>query len=127
MLRAVFPGWSNPLALVALLGLRVALNGYLTVTVASTVGFRAAHTAVVGTLTVVSGVLTVLLLRGSGLGVDASYAEVFLQIALISVAASVVVTHPSSPRRTVTVAVLLGALGLAVVMIPIYGEAFVAP
>lgn len=94
LFRAVFPGWSNPLALVALVGSRFALTASLTVTAGRTVGVRAVHTVAVDTLAVVSAVPTVLLLRGSGLGIHASYAEFLIQIALVGIAGYVVSTRP---------------------------------
>lgn len=127
MLESLFPNWSNPLQLTALVGMRIILNVYLTITVAKAVGLRTIHTAVMGAITLVSAVLTILLLRQSGLGINASYVEFLLQVVLIAIAGYVVYSHPSSTRRIVTTIVLIGAVVLLVVMIPLYGEAFVAP
>ena len=107
--------------------MRFIFNVYLTIMVAKAVGFRTLHTAVMGAITVVSAALTILLLRQSGLAISASYAELLLQVVLIAIAGYVVYAHPSSTRRIVTAIVFLGAVVLLVVMIPIYGEAFVAP
>lgn len=123
----LFPNWSNPLHLTVLVGMRIIFNGYLTMMVAKAVGLRTLHTAVMGTVTLLSAVSTILLLRQSGLGLNASYVEFLLQVMLIAIAGYVVYSYPSSTRRIVTAIVFIGAAVLLMVMIPIYGEAFVAP
>lgn len=127
MFEWLFPNWSNTITLTVLVGLRIVFNGYLTVIVARAVGLRTLHTAGMGAATVLSAVLTLLLLRQSGLGVNWSYVEMFLQVVLIALAGYVAYSHPSSTRRIVTAIVLLGAIVLLLIMIPIYGERFVAP
>jgi len=127
MLESLFPNWSNPLQLAVLVGMRIIFNVYLSITVAKAVGLRTIYTAVMGALTLVSAVLTILLLRQSGLGINVSYVEFVLQAVLIAIAGYVVYSHPSSTRQIVAALVLIGAVVLLVVMIPLYGEAFVAP
>jgi len=127
MLESLFPGWSNPIQLTVLVGMRFIFNVYLTIMMAKAVGSRTLHTAVMGAITVVSAALTILLLRQSGLGISASYVEFLLQVVLIAIAGYVVYTYPSGTRRIVTAVVFLGTVVLLAVMIPIYGEAFVAP
>ena len=127
MLESLFPGWSNPIQLTVLVGMRFIFNVYLTIMMAKAVGSRTLHTAVMGAITVVSAALTILLLRQSGLGISASYVEFLLQVVLIAIAGYVVYTYPSGTRRIVTAVVFLGTVVLLIVMIPIYGEAFVAP
>jgi len=107
--------------------MRFIFNVYLTIMMAKAVGSRTLHTAVMGAITVVSAALTILLLRQSGLGISASYAEFLLQVVVIAIAGYVVYTYPSSTRRIVTAVVFLGTVVLLIIMIPIYGEAFVAP
>lgn len=123
----LFPNWSHPFTVTALVGARLLLNVYLTVMVAKTVGSRTAYTAVMGTMTILSGVLTILLLRTSGLGPNLSYIEFILQVLLIAIASHVVYSSPWNTRRLVAGIVLVGATVLLVLMIPIYGERFVAP
>jgi hypothetical protein len=127
MLESLFLGWSNLIQLTVLVGMKFIFNVYLTIMVAKAVGSRTLHTAVMGAITVVSAALTILLLRQSGLGISASYAEFLLQVVVIAIAGYVVYTYPSSTRRIVTAVVFLGTVVLLIIMIPIYGEAFVAP
>jgi len=75
MFQWLFPNWSNPLIVTALVGVRILLNVYLTVMVSEFAGRRTVHTATMGLITLLSGVLTILLLRPSGLPHDLSYVE----------------------------------------------------
>lgn len=127
MLEWLFPNWSDPLTVTALVGVRILLNVYLTVVVSEIIGRRTVHTATMSVLTLLSGVLTILLLRPSGLAHDLSYVESLLQAVLIAIAGYVVYSSPWRMRRIVTVLVILGATALLVIMIPLYGERFVAP
>lgn len=127
MVDWLFPNWSNPLMVTALVGVRILFNVYLTVMVSQTVGRRTVHTGIMGTTTLLSGVLTILLLRPSGLGHNLSYVESILQAVLLAIAGYVVYSSSWEMRQLVAVVVILAATVLLVVMIPVYGERFVAP
>lgn len=112
-------------------GIKIAINAYLTLMVSRAVGERALHTVVIGGATVLSAVLAIPLLGKSGhlmssLGNTVSNIELLLQLSILVVAGYVVYSRPSS-RRIGTALALLGAVLLFLYFIPIYGEAFVAP
>ncbi|WP_157971672.1 hypothetical protein [Halorussus litoreus] len=131
MLDWLFPTSSNPGVLATIIGLRVVLNGYLTATIARAAGLRTPLTAAAGVVTLSSAVLTVLIFRPGRPGIYASYVEMVLQVALIGLVTSVLVTSryssPSRVERATTVAALVGASLLLLYMVPIYGDALVAP
>ena len=127
MFSSLFPTWSNPLAITVLVGTRIFFNACLTAMVIKAAGFRTIYTAVISVTTLFSGVLTVLLLRPSGLGLRASYVEFVLQVSIVAVAGYVLYSFPSRTRRIVTALVFTGAIAFLLIMIPLYGEAFVAP
>lgn len=135
MFEWLFPNWSAPASLAALVGVKLLLDVALTALVAATsaVGESrwSALTVVAAGLAVVSTVLTVLVLRGT-LGLGASYVGFLVHAALLVLAGYAVYSTPSSRRRVavprrVTVPVFLGAIAVALVLIPLYGEATVAP
>ncbi|WP_049971717.1 hypothetical protein [Haladaptatus cibarius] len=131
MLEWLFPTVSNPLGLAALIAVRITLNVILTVTVARAVGFRTVTTAVAGTATFLSGALVVLIFSSGEFGLYASYAEFTLQAIVIVLAGYVIVTSLSTPlsrlRRAAGAVALIGAILVLLSMIPLYGDAFVAP
>lgn len=122
----LFPEWSNPALLTAIVGARACVNVGLTTIVAKSTSVTSRFTVVTAVLTVLSAVLVVTVLRG-GLGLDASYLEFLLQITLLVLAGYVVASNPESRRLGVTVALSLGAVALLLITIPLYGEATVAP
>ncbi|MFY4812589.1 hypothetical protein ACOJIV_07725 [Haloarcula sp. AONF1] len=126
MFEWLFPNWSNPLTITALVSVRIFLNVYLTVAVSEIVGRRTAYTATMGTATFLFGVLTILLLRPNGLALGLPYVESVLQVVLIAIAGYVVYSSPWKVRRIVTVLAIVSATALLVIMIPVYGERFVA-
>jgi len=123
----LFPNWTNPHVLAGLVAVRTVLDASFTVVVADALGVRSPATAVAIGVTLLSPVVMVLVLRPGGLGHSASLAELVAQLGLLAVAGYAVYVNPSSRRVVVTAALSLAALALAVVMIPIYGEATVAP
>lgn len=127
MFEWLFPNWTNPHVLAALVAARALLDVSLTAVVADALGIRSPATAVAATVTLLSPVVMVLVLRPDGLGYPASLAELTSQLGLLAVAGYAVYADPSPRRVAVAAVVSLAALALAVVMIPIYGEATVAP
>lgn len=126
-----FSYWNQPAAIALLVGIKIAINAFLTLMVSRTAGKRALRTVVVGVATVLSAVLAILLLGKSGrwtsdLGHIISNVELLLQLSILVVAGYVGYSRPSS-RRIGTALALLGAVLLFLYFIPIYGEAFVAP
>ncbi|WP_231190073.1 hypothetical protein [Haladaptatus sp. DYF46] len=77
-------------------------------------------------LTALSAVLMVTVLRGS-LGLNASYFEFVLQLILLILTGYAIASNPEDGRWRVTVVISLGAILLLLIMIPLYGEATVAP
>ncbi|UPV73655.1 hypothetical protein M0R89_14045 [Halorussus limi] len=121
----LFPNWSNPAALTALVVSKVLLNAALTAFVAESTRATSRSALLTAGLTVASTILFVSVLRG-GAGITASYVEFLAQAVLLAVAGRAVYSTPSL-RRRVAVPVFLGAISLALVVIPVYGEATVAP
>ncbi|MFH5800851.1 hypothetical protein [Haladaptatus sp. CMAA 1911] len=126
MFEWLFPQWSNPTFLAAIVGTRIFINLILTTIVAKATSATSGSTVVMAVLTVLSAVLMVVVLRG-GLGLNASYLEFLLQVTLLVLTGYVVASTCENGRWRVTVAVSLGAIVLLLIMIPLYGEATVAP
>lgn len=126
MFEWVFPSWTNPVLLILIVAARALVNTTLTVLVARSLRPIAGVTIVLAVLTILSLILSVLVLRGA-LGRNASYLEVALQVALIGLIGFVVYSNPSTTRVIVTIFLSICAIGLLVGMIPLYGEATVAP
>lgn len=127
MFEWLFPNWSNPAAVVALVAARVGVDAALTAAVADAVGRRSLPAVGAATATLLSGVLMVLVLRPGGPGLRASYVELLLQVGLVVVAGYVAYAHRSTARRATVAAAGTGVLALLLVSVPIYGEALVAP
>lgn len=127
MFNALFPGWENPGTLAALVGLRVLCNGSLATLLAGSLGPRHPLTTTVTGLTAFSAVLTVLLLRPGGPGLYASYVELAAQFLLFVSACAGLYVQPSARRMALGVALVACAVAASLVMVPVYGEAFVAP
>lgn len=121
----LFPGWSNPLGLVALVASRFVVNVSVSALAVRTLPSPTPLVAVGAT--VLSLVLTVGVLRPGLLGLQASYLEAVVQLTLVAVA---VYAGYTSSSRTLTVlgaVTAILALALLAVSVPIYGEATVAP
>lgn len=123
----LFPNWSNPTFLTALLTVRTLLNASLTTVIADAIGSKSPLTAVAAGVTLLSAVVMVLVLRPGVLGHRASLAELVAQLGLLGIAGYAVYTNPSTQRLVVAGLVSFFALALVVLMIPLYGEATVAP
>lgn len=126
MFEWLFPQWSNPAFLAAIVGARIFINLVLTTIVAKSTSATSRSTVVMAVLTVLSAVLMVVVLRG-GLGLNASYIEFLLQVILLVLTGYVIALNPENRRLRATVAVSFGAIVLLLIMIPLYGEATVAP
>lgn len=127
MFHWLFPTWSDPAFLTGVVGVRVLLNLGLVAVASSAAGRRSALTITEAVLTLVSAVLTVLVLRPDALGLSASYVEFVVQLAIVGIAGYAVYSNRSASRPVAFVLVSLGALALTLLMIPLYGEALVAP
>ncbi|WP_435143423.1 hypothetical protein [Halobaculum sp. P14] len=126
MVEWLFPNWSSPVAVAAVVAAKAFLNAVLTARTAALSGEDSRAPFVAGGLTVCSTVLAVFVLRGT-LGLAASYLEVALQAALLVLVAVVTYSAAENRRLAVTVPALLAAAALLLVTIPLYGEATVAP
>ena len=125
MFEWLFPNWSHPTFLTALVGAKTLLNTALTALVAESNSTTSRSTVVMAGLTVTSTVLTVLVLR-ENLGIGASYVEFLAQVAVLVLTGYTAHSKPSLRRRA-TLPVFLGIIALSLIMIPLYGEATVAP
>lgn len=126
MFEWLFPHWSNPALLAAIVGARIFINMVLTMIVAQSTSATSRSTVAMAVLTALSAVLMVTVLRGS-LGLNASYLEFVLQLILLILTGYAIASNPEDGRWRVTVAISLGAILLLLIMIPLYGEATVAP
>ena len=127
MLDTVFSNWANPGAIAALIAVRVLCNVALLAYVANATGLRSAVTAVVGGLVAVSSLATVFLLAMGWGGVPLSYVELTSQVLVLGLSGYVALRVDSDPS---SVALLLAwpvATMSLLAMVPVYGEAFVAP
>lgn len=127
MFEWLFPNWSSPHVVTALVAVRTLLNTSLTAIVADAVGSESPLTAVAASVTAASAVVMVLVLRPGVLGHRASLAEIVAQLGLVAVAGYAVYANPSTQRVVAAVLVSVAALAFAVVAIPFYGEATIAP
>lgn len=126
MFEWLFPHWSTPALLTAIVGARIFTNIVLTMIVAKSTSAMSSFTGAAAVLTALSAVLMVIVLRG-GLGLNASYLEFLLQVTLLVLTGYVIFSTPENGRLKVTVAVSLSAILLLLIIIPLYGEATVAP
>ena len=121
----MFPGWSNPAGLVALVAARFVVN--LSASLVAARALRSPFPAIAVGGAVVSLLLAVAVIRPGLAGIRASYVEALLQFGIVALT---VYAGYTSSSRWVTVAAaavaLLALAGLAV-SLPIYGEATVAP
>lgn len=122
---SVFPGWSNPAGIAALVAGRFLLNASASLLVARTL--RSPFPAVAVGATVCSLVLAVAVLRPGLAGIRASYVEALVQLGLVVIVAYA--GYSSSSRGTAIAAAVVAVLALALLLVslPLYGEATVAP
>lgn len=126
MFEWLFPTWTNPAVLALIVGARALVNATLTTLVAESRGPTAGFTIVAAVFTLLSTAISVPVLRGDP-GLDASYLEFVVQVALVSLAGYVVYSSPSTRRARATILTAFCAIALLIVVIPLYGEATVAP
>ena len=127
MFEPLFPNWSDPTALVTLLGLRLILNIIGVALAARLLGKDSLVTLTLAVLTLTSTTIAVLALRPGIIGLAASYMELLIQIILLAGVSYAVYTSPSKTRLSALAVILIGSIALLLIMIPLYGEAFVAP
>lgn len=120
----LFPGWTSPWLLTAIVALRTLCNVGLTVAVrdATEISLPVAAAAA---LTVASTVLTVGVLRGT-FGLSVSHVETVVQVVLL-VLAGIIVSRSNGPGRSRAIVAGAGAVLLYLFSIPLFGEATVAP
>ncbi|NHX35532.1 MULTISPECIES: hypothetical protein [Halolamina] len=124
MFDRLFPGWTAPGLLAALVALRTLRNVALTASMGEASDSPVA-VLVGAALTLASFVLTVGVLRGT-FGLTLSHVESLLQVALLVLAAAVVRRGDGDGRRRAVVAGVAAVL-LYLFSIPLFGEATVAP
>lgn len=123
----LFPTWSNPALLAAVVAARGLLDASLTAIVGDALGYRSPLTLAAAAVTLLSVVVMVLVLRPGTLGHRASLVEIAGQLGLVAVGAYAVYANPSTGRIVGVALVSVGILALAGLTIPLYGEATVAP
>lgn len=123
----LFPNWSNPAIITALVGLRIVLNLFFVALTAHATGVRTRYTMLVAGLAIVSATILVLALRPGMLGRRASYIEILTQTLIVTCAGYAVYSNPTLYRWIAFAIVFIVAILFLLIMIPIYGEAFVAP
>jgi len=126
----LFGGWDAPARVAALVAARAALDVGLVAVVAVTRGIDATATAVEAGLTALSVLLTVAVL-GSAVsgqtGLGLSRVEFLLQVCLLAVAGVVVYRQGTTTLQVACVALAVGIVVTSAVVVPLYGEATVAP
>jgi hypothetical protein len=122
----LFPNWTAPWLLTALVVARTLCNLGLTAAIREASESTLA-VAAGGALTVASTVLTVGVLRGT-FGITVSHVESLLQLALLVLAGVVVLRNEGRTRgRNWAILAGAGAVLLYLFSIPLFGEATVAP
>ena len=127
MIDTLFSEWSNPEVIAAIVVFRILFNLVIFGNLVISVGVRSGYTAVGGILVAFSTIATVLLLTTNWLGHSVSYIEQLSQILVLVVSAYVVIRVNSDQISGVLLLAWIGAVVLLLAMVPIYGEAFVAP
>ena len=127
MFEPLFPNWSDPTALVTLLGLRLIFNILGIALAALLLGKDSLFTLTLAVLTLTSTTIAMLALRPGVIGLSASYLELLIQIVILAGVSYAVYTSPTKTRLITLAVILIGSIALLLIMIPLYGEAFVAP
>ncbi|GAB7013647.1 hypothetical protein [Halolamina salina] len=125
MFEWLFPGWTSPGLLTALVVARTLCNLGLTAAIREA-SESAVAVAAGGALTVATTTLTVGVLRGT-FGITASHVESLLQLALLVLAGVVVLREGGTRGRNWAILASAGAVLLYLFSIPLFGEATVAP
>jgi hypothetical protein len=127
VIDTLFPNWSNPEAVAAVVGLRVLCNVVIFWCLSNAVGVRSVYTTIVGGLIGFSTVTTMMLLTTNWFGHPVSYFEQLSQLIIIGISLVASVRCEFDLR---TVVLLLACSGAAYLLLPmtiIYAEIFVAP
>jgi len=127
---SLLAGWDAPTRVAALVGTRAALDAGLVAVVATARGVDASATAVAGGLAALSVLLTVAVLGavvGDRTGLQLSRVEFLLQLCLLALAGAVAYRQGETALRVACVALVLSVVALSAVLVPLYGEATVAP
>lgn len=127
MFEWLFPNWSNPAAIALIVGLRIGLNLAFVALIADGTGITDPFSVVTASLVVLSAAIMILALRPGVLGLQASYVELLVQLSILLLSGYTAYSNPSLARTLLTGLVIVGAIVLSLLMIPLYGEAFVAP
>lgn len=126
---SLLAGWDATARVAGLVGTRAALDAGLVAVVATARGVDAAVTAVAGGLAALSVLLIVAVLGavvGDHTGLQLSRVEFLLQLCLLALAGAVAYRQATA-LRVACVALVLGVVALSAVLVPLYGEATVAP
>ena len=126
MFEWLFPNWSNPAAVTAVVALRLGLDLALVAIVVRTRGSRSRLAILGAALTLLSGVAMVWVLR-TGEGRAASFLELGFQVVLFGLAGYATYANPSRRRWLAFLAVAVPVVVLLVPAVVLYGEATVAP
>ena len=126
MFEWLFPNWSSPVAVTAVVALRLGLDVALVGLVVWTRGRRSRLAIFGAASTLLSAVAMVWVLR-TGEGRLASFLELGFQVVLIGLAGYATYTEPSRRRWLAFVAVAVPVVVLLVPAVVLYGEATVAP
>jgi len=127
VIDTLFPNWSNPEAVAAVVGLRVLCNVIIFWSLSTAVGVRSVYSTIVGGLIGFSTVTTMMLLTTNWFGHPVSYMEQLSQLIIIGIS---LVASVRSEFDLRTVVLLLACSGAAYLLLPmtiIYAEIFVAP
>ncbi|MBP1921035.1 hypothetical protein J2751_000018 [Halorubrum alkaliphilum] len=127
MFDALFPNWTNPEAIAVLIGLRLVCNVAMLAYVAHVAEVRSGYTATMGGLVAFSTVATAVLLTTGWGGQPLSYVELVSQVLVLGLSGYVALRVDPSPASVALLLAWPGAVLLLLAMVPVYGEAFVAP
>lgn len=127
MFDVLFPNWSNPAAVAAVVALRVLVDAGLVALVAGGTGMQSRRTVGAVVLTLLSATLMASVLRPGGAEQLGSYVELSFHLALFVLAGHATYSDPSRRRWLAFVALAVGAFLLLLPAVVLYGEATVAP
>jgi len=93
LIETLFPNWTNPEAVAAVVGLRVLCNGVILWVTSNIAGVRSSSTAIVGGLFGFSTITTLLLLSTSWLSHPISYIEQLSQLLVLVVSLFILIRN----------------------------------
>lgn len=123
----LFPTWSSPCGLVAVLAVRFCLHGGLVAVAADARGWPRPLPLALSALAVLSAGLAVGALRPGGLGERAGDVDLLLQLVALALAGVAVAANPSKRRVIAAVGLGLAVLVVGFFTMIAYAEMFVAP